>query len=157
MVIFWLVIALLAALIECVPDALETLKSHQTEEFIYKTKLIDKDDKEKKEVPDQKVMSSSELDKYAYYMLNTEDSYYEVVESNTEDFMGPGEYVVEAVWEGIELELIPADGTGGEIWDFNQEGQQLKLELHKGDKLTVTSLDGQYNYFRLYEIQQYDE
>ncbi|MDD7418674.1 hypothetical protein ACTNDS_03750 [Blautia sp. HCP3S3_C12] len=157
MVIFWLVIALLAALIECVPDALETLKSHQIEEFIYKTKLIDKDDKEKKEVPDQKVMSSSELDKYAYYMLNTEDSYYEVVESNTEDFMGPGEYVVEAVWEGIELELIPADGTGGEIWDFNQEGQQLKLELHKGDKLTVTSLDGQYNYFRLYEIQQYDE
>ena len=50
MVIFWLVIALLAALIECVPDALETLKPHQIEEFIYKTKLIDKDDKEKKEV-----------------------------------------------------------------------------------------------------------
>lgn len=48
MVIFWLVIALLAALIECVPDALETLKPNQIEEFIYKTKLIDKDDKEKK-------------------------------------------------------------------------------------------------------------
>lgn len=32
-------------------------------------------------------MSSSELDKYDYYMLNTEDKYYEVVESNTEDFM----------------------------------------------------------------------
>ena len=89
--------------------------------------------------------------------LNTEDNYYEVVESNTEDFMGPGEYVVEAVWEGIELEFVPADGTGGVVWDFDQEGQQLKLELHKGDKLTVTSLDGQYNYFRLYEIQQYDE
>ena len=157
MVIFWLVIALLAALIECVPDALETLKPNQIEEFIYKTKLIDKDDKEKKEVPDQKVMSSSELDKYDYYMLNTEDKYYEVVESNTEDFMGPGEYVVEAVWEGIELEFVPADGTEGVVWDFDQEGQQLKLELHKGDKLTVTSLDGQYNYFRLYEIQQYDE
>lgn len=157
MVIFWLVIALLAALIEYVPDVLETLKPHQIEEFIYKTKLIDKDDKEKKEVPDQKVMSSSELDKYDYYMLNTEDKYYEVVESNTEDFMGPGEYVVEAVWEGIELEFVPADGTGGVVWDFDQEGQQLKLELHKGDKLTVTSLDGQYNYFRLYEIQQYDE
>ena len=157
MVIFWLVIALLAALIEYVPDVLETLKPHQIEEFIYKTKLIDKDDKEKKEVPDQKVMSSSELDKYDYYMLNTEDKYYEVVESNTEDFMGPGEYVVEAVWEGIELEFVPADGTGGVVWDFDQEGQQLKLELHKGDRLTVTSLDGQYNYFRLYEIQQYDE
>lgn len=156
MVIFWLVIALLAALIEYVPDVLETWKPHQIEEFIYKTKLIDKDDKEKKEVPDQKVMSSSELDKYDYYMLNTEDKYYEVVESNTEDFMGPGEYVVEAVWEGIELEFVPADGTGG-VWDFDQEGQQLKLELHKGDHLTVTSLDGQYNYFRLYEIQQYDE
>ena len=157
MVIFWLVIALLAALIEYVPDVLETLKPHQIEEFIYKTKLIDKDDKEKKEVPDQKVMSSSELDKYDYYMLNTEDKYYEVVESNTEDFMGPGEYVVEAVWEGIELEFVAADGTGGVVWDFDQEGQQLKLELHKGDRLTVTSLDGQYNYFRLYEIQQYDE
>lgn len=60
--------------------------------------------KRKNEVPDQKVMSSSELDKYDYYMLNTEDKYYEVVESNTEDFMGPGEYVVEDVWEGIELE-----------------------------------------------------
>lgn len=156
MVIFWLVIALLAALIEYVPDVLETWKPHQIEEFIYKTKLIDKDDKEKKEVPDQKVMSSSELNKYDYYMLNTEDKYYEVVESNTEDFMGPGEYVVEAVWEGIELEFVPADGTGG-VWDFDQEGQQLKLELHKGDHLTVTSLDGQYNYFRLYEIQQYDE
>ena len=156
MVIFWMVIALLAALIECVPDVLETWKPHQIEEFIYKTKLIDKDDKEKKEVPDQKVMSSSELDEYDYYMLNTEDKYYEVVESNTEDFMGPGEYVVEAVWEGIELEFVPADGTGG-VWDFDQEGQQLKLELHKGDHLTVTSLDGQYNYFRLYEIQQYDE
>lgn len=156
MVIFWMVIALLAALIEYVPDVLETWKPHQIEEFIYKTKLIDKDDKEKKEVPDQKVMSSSELDEYDYYMLNTEDKYYEVVESNTEDFMGPGEYVVEAVWEGIELEFVPADGTGG-VWDFDQEGQQLKLELHKGDHLTVTSLDGQYNYFRLYEIQQYDE
>lgn len=156
MVIFWMVIALLAALIEYVPDVLETWKPHQIEEFIYKTKIIDKDDKEKKEVPDQKVMSSSELDKYDYYMLNTEDKYYEVVESNTEDFMGPGEYVVEAVWEGIELEFVPADGTGG-VWDFDQEGQQLKLELHKGDHLTVTSLDGQYNYFRLYEIQQYDE
>lgn len=156
MVIFWMVIALLAALIEYVPDVLETWKPHQIEEFIYKTKLIDKDDKEKKEVPDQKVMSSSELDKYDYYVLNTEDKYYEVVESNTEDFMGPGEYVVEAVWEGIELEFVPADGTGG-VWDFDQEGQQLKLELHKGDHLTVTSLDGQYNYFRLYEIQQYDE
>ena len=157
MVIFWLVIALLSALIEYVTDVLETWKPHQIEEFIYKTKLIDKDDKEKKEVPDQKVMSSSELDEYAYYMLNTEDKYYEVVESNTEDFMGPGEYVVEAVWEGIELEFVPADGTGGVVWDFDQEGQQLKLELHKGDRLTVTSLDGQYNYFRLYEIQQYDE
>ena len=156
MVIFWMVIALLAALIEYVPDVLETWKPHQIEEFIYKTKIIDKDDKEKKEVPDQKVMSSSELDEYDYYMLNTEDKYYEVVESNTEDFMGPGEYVVEAVWEGIELEFVPADGTGG-VWDFDQEGQQLKLELHKGDHLTVTSLDGQYNYFRLYEIQQYDE
>ena len=156
MVIFWMVISLLAALIEYVPDVLETWKPHQIEEFIYKTKLIDKDDKEKKEVPDQKVMSSSELDKYDYYVLNTEDKYYEVVESNTEDFMGPGEYVVEAVWEGIELEFVPADGTGG-VWDFDQEGQQLKLELHKGDHLTVTSLDGQYNYFRLYEIQQYDE
>ena len=156
MVLFWMVIALLEALIEYVPDVLETWKPHQIEEFIYKTKIIDKDDKEKKEVPDQKVMSSSELDKYDYYMLNTEDKYYEVVESNTEDFMGPGEYVVEAVWEGIELEFVPADGTGGG-WDFDQEGQQLKLELHKGDHLTVTSLDGQYNYFRLYEIQQYDE
>ena len=156
MVIFWMVIALLAALIEYVPDVLETWKPHQIEEFIYKTKIIDKDDKEKKEVPDQKVMSSSELNKYDYYMLNTEDKYYEGVESNTEDFMGPGEYVVEAVWEGIELEFVPADGTGG-VWDFEQEGQQLKLELHKGDHLTVTSLDGQYNYFRLYEIQQYDE
>ena len=64
---------------------------------------------------------------------------------------------MEAVWEGIELEFVAADGTGGGVWDFDQEGQQLKLELHKGDKLTVTSLDGQYNCFRLYEIQQYDE
>ena len=40
MVIFRLVIALLAALIEYVPDVLETLKPHQIEEFIYKTKLI---------------------------------------------------------------------------------------------------------------------
>ena len=40
--------------------------------------IIDKDDKEKKEVPDQKVMSSSELDEYDYYMLNTEDKYYVV-------------------------------------------------------------------------------
>ena len=40
---------------------------------------------------------------------------------------------------------------------FDKAKQQVDLELHTGDELKVISLDDQYNYFAMYQIQQYDE
>mgnify|MGYP004475993453 FL=1 len=67
-----------------------------------------------------------------------------------------GEYMAEAAWEGIVLEIADSAGKVQTV-KFDEEGQEKKIELHEKDEVSLVSLDGQVNYLSMYEIQQYDE
>lgn len=67
-----------------------------------------------------------------------------------------GEYMAEAAWEGIVLEITDPAGKVQTV-KFDEEGQEKKIELHEKDEVSLVSLDGQVNYLSMYEIQQYDE
>ena len=62
----------------------------------------------------------------------------------------------ESGWEAVAMEITEPSGKT-ETVKFDKAKQQERVELHTGYELTAVSLDEQYNYVALYQIQQYDE
>ena len=80
-------------------------------------------------------------------------------EENLEDELTiePGEYILECSWGGaIALKIKSSSGKDATV-KFDEAGQQEKVELHTGDKVSAASPEGQDNYLVMYQIQQYDE
>ena len=60
-------------------------------------------------------------------------------------------------WINIDYMKMITDYGKTETVKFDKAKQQERVELHTGYELTAVSLDEQYNYVALYQIQQYDE
>ena len=104
-----------------------------------------------------------------YYIFNGEDyvvgqNYLITEKGDTDDenledelTIEPGEYILECSWGGaIVLKIKSSSGKDATV-KFDEAGQQEKVELHTGDKVSAASPEGQDNYLVMYQIQQYDE
>lgn len=155
--IFWVVFAGAVALYSFVPDSLDV--DSVIEKVADHLGLTDADSESVTEEESQELTGQDELDEYECTFIDTDIGTYVVGETGTEDdeiFM-PGEYIAEAGWEAVALEITEADTGKEKTLTFDKAKQQVDLELHTGDELKVISLDDQYNYFAMYQIQQYDE
>lgn len=155
--IFWVVFAGAVALYSFVPDSLDV--DSVIEKVADHLGLTDADSESVTEEESQELTGQDELDEYECTLIDTDIGTYVVGETGTEDdeILMPGEYIAEAGWEAVALEITEADTGKEKTLTFDKAKQQVDLELHTGDELKVISLDDQYNYFAMYQIQQYDE
>lgn len=155
--IFWVVFAGAVALYSFVPDSLDV--DSVIEKVADHLGLTDADSESVTEEESQELTGQDELDEYECTFIDTDIGTYVVGETGTEDdeILMPGEYIAEAGWEAVALEITEADTGKEKTLTFDKAKQQVDLELHTGDELKVISLDDQYNYFAMYQIQQYDE
>ena len=145
------------ALYSFVPDSLDV--DSVIEKVADHLGLTDADSESVTEEESQELTGQDELDEYECTFIDTDIGTYVVGETGTEDdeILMPGEYIAEAGWEAVALEITEADTGKEKTLTFDKAKQQVDLELHTGDELKVISLDDQYNYFAMYQIQQYDE
>ncbi len=148
--VIWVGLACLIALYAYIPDSADNVIDNAIGKI---TDYLNID------LTDDEQTESSDSDDIPYTYIYTDTGTYMIGEEDPdkEEILAPGEYVAEARWEAVALEIT--DGSTGkeETLEFDKAGQQETLELHTGDKLRVVSLDEQYNYFAMYQIQQYDE
>ena len=142
------------ALYSFVPDSLDV--DSVIEKVANHLGLTDADSESVTEEESQELTGQ---DEYECTFIDTDIGTYVVGETGTEDdeILMPGEYIAEAGWEAVALEITEADTGKEKTLTFDKAKQQVDLELHTGDELKVISLDDQYNYFAMYQIQQYDE
>ena len=122
----------MVALIEYAPEYAERI-GYEIENFVSDELGIDitgifSEKKEDYGLP----LSQEELAEYESFYIDTDAGTCVAGENE----IIPGEYIIESGWEAK---------------------QQERVELHTGYELTAVSLDEQYNYVALYQIQQYDE
>ena len=151
-VIFWVILAGGVALIEYAPEYAERI-GYEIENFVSDELGIDitgifSEKKEDYGLP----LSQEELAEYESFYIDTDAGTCVAGESE----IIPGEYIIESGWEAVALEITEPSGKT-ETVKFDKAKQQERVELHTGYELTAVSLDEQYNYVALYQIQQYDE
>ena len=151
-VIFWVILAGVVALIEYAPEYAERI-GYEIENFVSDELGIDitgifSEKKEDYGLP----LSQEELAEYESFYIDTDAGTCVAGENE----IIPGEYIIESGWEAVALEITEPSGKT-ETVKFDKAKQQERVELHTGYELTAVSLDEQYNYVALYQIQQYDE
>ena len=151
-VIFWVILAGVVALIEYAPEYAERI-GYELENFVSAELGIDitgifSEKKEDYGLP----LSQEELAEYESFYIDTDAGTCVAGENE----IIPGEYIIESGWEAVALEITEPSGKT-ETVEFDKAKQQERVELHTGYELTAVSLDEQYNYVALYQIQQYDE
>lgn len=182
--IFWIFLAAVVVMSEYTPDNLEYI-GYKIESFVEDKFGIQLDNfltgsdadrietKESANNVEDVAYSEEELYNYDCVYIDTDGGAYTIGETyavteddaDTEDngtdienemVMNPGEYVFESGWEEVALKITDSAGETKTV-KFDKSNQQKKVELHTKDQIEAVSLDGQYNYLAMYEIQQYDE
>lgn len=91
-------------------------------------------------------------------LMDSTQSEIEVGDTFDQGMVMAGEYVLEVPYGYMEILVQYAESGKNEVfYEFDDEENQIVLELHEGDRLFVNGYDDKNNYVMMFLIEQYDE